>query len=217
MSSDIPYSLSVNPYFILFCSKTFLSCSGLSSHFPCPLKGSLWTYRLWEHRVLKWLKLGWLCLGHSSNLISPICRSTSIIVCLVWVSRGMGEAAQHRGSIFCFPVLGLNLGRPRFLSLLISLWTVLRSNPFSAKQIQIQLAVTSRSKNYKKPIFRRFRAEIVSHGDQKDEHLRRTDGKLAVSLSSISDLNAHDLLHPGDYIVVIDCMTFAPGMSDLVA
>ena len=58
-----------------------------------------------------------------------------------------------------------------------------------------------------------FRAEIVSHGDQRDEHLRRTEGKLAVSLSSISDVNAHDILQNGDFVTVIDCMTFAPGHS----
>ena len=41
---------------------------------------------------------------------------------------------------------------PRFLSLLLSLWAVLRSNPSSAERLisEIQLAMTSRAKYYKK-------------------------------------------------------------------
>ena len=45
--------------------------------------------------------------------------------------------------------------RQYFFSFLLSLWTVLRSNPSSAKQwiLQMQLAVMSRAKNYKQALF----------------------------------------------------------------
>ena len=55
------------------------------------------------------------------------------------------------------------------------------------------------------------RAEIVFHGDPRDESNRRQEGKLAVSLASISGVNAHDLLHNGDTVAIIDCQTFVPG------
>jgi hypothetical protein len=58
-----------------------------------------------------------------------------------------------------------------------------------------------------------FRAEIVFHGQPKEEYLRRQENKLAVSLSTISDVNVHDLLHNGDNIAIIDCQTFVPGQN----
>jgi hypothetical protein len=53
--------------------------------------------------------------------------------------------------------------------------------------------------------------EIVGHGfETPDEFLQREEGKVAVSLSGISDLNASDLFQPGDPVALIDCKTFAP-------
>ena len=34
---------------------------------------------------------------------------------------------------------------------------------------------------------------------------------MAISFSNVCEINVHDLLHYGDNLVIIDCMTFAPG------
>ncbi len=60
-------------------------------------------------------------------------------------------------------------------------------------------------------VFINTRAEIVFHGEPREESNRRQEGKLAVSLASISGVNAHDLLHSGDTVAIIDCQTFVPG------
>ena len=63
-------------------------------------------------------------------------------------------AGKHRGSILAYrpTAPGLSPSYGKFLSFLLSLWTVLRLDPSSAKQwiSQILLVVTSRAKYYKK-------------------------------------------------------------------
>jgi len=52
--------------------------------------------------------------------------------------------------------------------------------------------------------------EVVPHGNSYEEHWRREEGRLAVSISSISDIVIDNLLRKGDDIAVIDCFTFVP-------
>ena len=54
------------------------------------------------------------------------------------------------------------------------------------------------------------RGEVVAHGDQYDEYKYRESGKMSVSLSSICDVNVHDVLQKNDAVAVIDCFTFVP-------
>ena len=52
-------------------------------------------------------------------------------------------------------------------------------------------------------------AEVVSHGNPRDEERQRQNGHLAVNMSSIVDFDPDDF-ERGTYVAIIDCMCFVP-------
>ncbi|XP_065661934.1 uncharacterized protein LOC136084819 [Hydra vulgaris] len=52
--------------------------------------------------------------------------------------------------------------------------------------------------------------EVINHGEPRDEFRRREEKRLCISLSTINGTTFTDLFKEGDYLAVIDCMTFVP-------